>query len=55
MLNRYKIIYKKNGMLFHEYRKANNIEEISRYVRERKGYDALLVYVRKEEEKHDAE
>jgi hypothetical protein len=52
MLNRYKIIYKKNEMLFHEYRKAKDIDEISRYVR---GEDALLVYVRKEEEKHDAE
>lgn len=54
MLNRYKIIYKKNEMLFHEYRNAKDIDEISRYVRERKGEDALLVYVRKEEEKHDA-
>lgn len=47
-MSRYKIIYKKDGLLFHEYRKAKDIDEISQYVRERKGYDALLVYVRKE-------
>ena len=48
MLNRYKIIYKKDGMLFHEHIEAKDTDAVSRYVRETAGVNALLVYVKKE-------
>ena len=55
MLNRYKIIFKKKGIRYHEHIKAKNIDDLAFRVRYQYGDDVLLVYVRKEEEKHDAE
>lgn len=54
-MSRYKIIYKKDGLLFHEHIEAKNIDDLAFRIRYQYGEDALLVYVRKEEEKHDAE
>ncbi len=48
MLNRYKIIYKKNGIRYHEHMEAKNIDNLAFLVRYYFGEDALLVYVGKE-------
>lgn len=49
-MSKYKIIYKKDGLLFHEHIEAKDIDAVSSYVRRSAGKEALLVYARKERE-----
>jgi hypothetical protein len=49
-MSKYKIIYKKDGMLIHEHIESKTIDEVSAYVRRKAGKEALLVYARKERE-----
>ncbi len=54
-MSKYKIIYKKDGLLFHKHIEAKNIDDLAFRIRYQYGEDALLAYVRKEKEKHDTE
>lgn len=49
-MSKYKIIYKKDGLLFHEHIESRSIDDVSAYVRRKAGKEALLVYARKERE-----
>ena len=47
-MSKYKIIYKKNGILHNEHIKAKNVDDLAFRIRYQFGEDALLVYFRKE-------
>jgi hypothetical protein len=47
-MSNYKIIYKKNGIRYHEYIEAKNVDDLAFRIRYQYGEDALLVYFRKE-------
>lgn len=46
-MSKYKIIYKKHGILHHEHIEAKNIDNLSFLIRYREGIDAVLVKVEK--------
>lgn len=47
-MSRYKVIYKNDGLLFHEHIEAKNIDDLAFRIRYQYGEDALLIYARKE-------
>lgn len=47
-MSKYRIIYKKNGLFYHQHIEAKNIDDVYRYIRENEGKDAILIFIRKE-------